>query len=153
MPRKKSPTPIQQRAIRRAVETRALYSYEIAQFRDPSLIQVRSMPELRRFAERLWEHAKTARNESMPQIVAGRGYFQNNRWLSYCEGRRRIVLARHERTLLVLIHELTHALGFETHGVRFRRRYFELLEQFGGRLSAETKAALAVNVRTLQPAD
>lgn len=151
MPRKPAVSVQQKRAGRRAADTRALYSYETDQFRDPGLIRRRSMPALRRMAQKLWEAENTGRNEAMPEIVAGDGYYQNGRWLSYCEGRRKIVLARHERNHLVLIHELTHALGYATHGVRFRARYFKLLTRYGGRLSAETKAALAVDVRTLQP--
>ena len=32
-----------------------------------------------------------------------------------------------QRTLIMLVHETTHAMGFHDHGFRFRRRYFYML--------------------------
>jgi hypothetical protein len=112
-------------------------------------LKIRTMPQLRRLARRLWEDQKTARPDAVPQILAGRGAYQSGRWLSYCEGRRKIVLARHERNLRTLIHELTHAIGFGTHGAGFRQRYFALLARYGGPLNAATRKALAVEVKRL----
>lgn len=138
------------RAARRAAETRALYAYEARAFRDPQLLQSRPIQELRRLATRVWIAHQSARRERPPEIVAGAGYFQSGRYLSFCEGRRRIVLARHERNRLVLLHELTHALNFATHGAGFRKKYFEIVRSHGGRLSARTRRALAVDPRSLE---
>jgi hypothetical protein len=138
-----------QRATRHAVQTRALYRYEGTRFRDSHLLKVRSIKELRRLTARIWQAEKTARPDAAPAIIAGRGVYQSGRWLSYCEGRAKIVLARHERNILVLIHELTHAIGFTHHGTAFRERYFGLLRRYAGRLSRDTRAALKVDLSTL----
>ena len=45
-------------------------------------------------------------------------------------GYTEIVLARGQRTVLVLLHELTHALGPGVHGPKFVRLYFYLLRKY-----------------------
>lgn len=135
---------------RRAAETRRLYSFEVERLKDPSLNRIRRIEPLRVFAERVWLSEKPRNCSRIPQIVAGDGYYQSGRYLSYCEGRWRIVLARHERNRLVLLHELIHALGYGTHGVRFRRRYLSVLKRYGGRLNAETRHALEVSIKSLR---
>lgn len=134
----------------RAADTRRLYSFEVARLRDPSLNKLRRIDALRAFAESVWLSEKPRNCSRMPQIVAGKGFYQSGRYLSYCEGRWRIVLARHERNRLVLLHELVHSLGYGTHGVRFRRRYLSILKRFGGRMSAETRNALEVSLKSLR---
>jgi hypothetical protein len=63
--------------------------------------------------------------------------------VSYCEGFTKIVLARSQRNVLVLLHELTHALGPCVHGRKFIKLYFRLLQRYGGfaRWFLETVAA------------
>ncbi len=137
------------RAARRAAETRLLYSFEVARLRDRELLKIRSIGALRRFAARVWELEKPKRPGPTPEIMAGTGTKQSGRYLSYCQGHR-IVLARHERNRLVLLHELIHAVGFTTHGVGFRKRYFKVLHRFGGRMNAATRRSLAVSLKSLR---
>lgn len=119
----------QQRKARakRAAVTRLFYLFErecIPQGPDTPIAV------LRRLAKRIWRE-QTGRRDQCPTIVAGNGCRQNNRWISYCEGRSKIVLARHERRIPVLIHEMAHALGPETHGRAFERRFFVLMDLYG----------------------
>ena len=135
---------------KRAAETRRLYSFEVERLRDPRLNKIESIRSLKALAERVWEQEKPAHCKRRPVIVAGQGVKQNGRYLSYCEGRWRIVLARHERNRLVLLHELVHSLGYGTHGVRFRKRYLNILRTHGGKLNAQTRSALAVSLAKLR---
>jgi hypothetical protein len=140
---------LKKHVARHAAQTRALYRYEETRFRDSHLLKRRSIGELRRLTARIWQAEKTARPDAPPAIIAGRGVYQSGRWMSYCEGRNKIVLIRQDRNILLLIHELTHAIGFTWHGVPFRSRYFHMLRRHAGRLSAATRAALAVDLKTL----
>lgn len=88
--------------------------------------------ELRKLAEKIWR-AHTNRRDKCPVIVAGDGHRQNDRWISYCEGRCKIVLARHERRIPVLIHEMVHALGPVNHGRAFEKRFFALMDKYGSK--------------------
>lgn len=86
--------------------------------------------QLRALARRVWR-AESGRRDRCPEVVAGRGYAWPSGGLSsYCEGRRRIVLARHQRCRKILLHELAHALGPTTHGRRFQDRYAHLLLRY-----------------------
>lgn len=87
------------------------------------------MSELRALGQRIWRET-TRRRDRCPSIKAGRGTLHCGKLVSYCEGRSSIVLARHERTRSVLIHEMTHALGPETHGRRFQELYARLLGRY-----------------------
>lgn len=108
---------------RRAALTRRLYAWE-SEFVIP--VRQQSMRALRAWARKVWEDMAHPRY-GCPVIVAGNGHRQNGRWMSYCEGRSRIVLARQDRNRRILAHELAHALGPETHGIRFQERYAEIL--------------------------
>ena len=141
---------VSKRRGRRAAQTRRLYSFEVTRLSDRKLRRIRSIGALRAFARRIWEHENTKRREKMPEIVAGTGIKQGRVYLSYCEGRRRIVLARHERNRRILAHELVHALGYSTHGTGFCRRYFSIIRQFGGHLDAATSSALRVSPTSLR---
>ena len=113
-------------AAKRAVITRRFYLFEeecIPMGPDVSIYR------LRRLAKRIWRD-NTNRRDRCPEIIAGNGTKQSGRWISYCEGRCKIVLARHERRTPVLIHEMVHALGPETHGKRFEKRYFALMDRY-----------------------
>ncbi len=112
-------------AARKARDTRAVYRWE-DELRSGGRHSA-SMRTLRRLAHRVWhEHGKG----SCPEIKAGRGIPFTGTLASYCMGRRLIVLARHHRDKVVLLHELTHALGPVTHGRRFQNLYAELLERY-----------------------
>lgn len=113
-------------------DTRRLYAWMRSHpLFDPEL----PMRRLQALGRRIWDAERPGR--TLPVIVAGRGTRHCGVWVSYCHtpvymGEYRIVLARGERTAGVLVHELTHALGFPTHSRRFVKRYFGLLHRYLG---------------------
>ena len=111
---------------RQAALTREWYAYERKNIK-PGLDT--PIAKLRELGERVWRE-NTGRRDRCPTIIAGKGIKQSGRYLSYCEGRSKIVFARHERRIPVLIHEMVHALGPETHGRRFRRLFFDLMKRY-----------------------
>jgi len=117
---------------RLAVETRRLYHFEdiALPVLSPHTTARAPMKQLRRLAFLVWqEHGR--KGERCPEVMAGEGLRYGGRALSYCAGRTLIVLAPGQRTVSVLLHELTHALGHGTHGKGFTRRFLELMEQYG----------------------
>lgn len=107
------------------VETRRLYKFE-------SLFEVsafanrpRSIQYLRALCERVW--AKHGRRRVRAPIID----LAPDAQYSFCRGYREIKLAPHHRTVDVLLHEITHALGYCTHGRAFVRRYVKLLVEYG----------------------
>lgn len=119
-------------AHRRAVETRRLYRFEAVFSRQlpQEVRRDRPIAELRDIAAGVWA-GEGQSLAACPRILCGSGVPQNGAWLSYCEGDR-IVLSRAQRTVAVLLHEITHALGHGTHGRDFVSRYVHLLCAYGG---------------------
>ena len=111
-------------SVRRMRDTQAVYAFELHFAGPPQPITL-----LRALAQRIWRE-ETNRPDRCPAVVAGRGIRTGDRLASYCEGRSRIVLARNQRDRVTLIHEMVHALGAETHGRIFQRRYAELLGKY-----------------------
>ena len=109
---------------RRMRDTRRVYAFEL-HLAGPN----QPIRRLRALARRIWS-AESKRRDRCPTIVAGRGTPLKTKLSSYCYGRSRIVLARNQRDRVTLIHEMVHALGCETHGDRFQRRYAELLGKY-----------------------
>lgn len=103
--------------------TRAIYQIDVhLGHRLPSL----PMATLRRLARRVWKEMGLG---PMPIIVAGEGFRRPR--LSYYQEGGRIVMARNQRTRVVLLHELAHALGDDvTHGRAFQNRYADLLGRY-----------------------
>ena len=89
------------------------------------------MAKLKKLLKKVW-HEEDTRGLSHPYVVAGKGTLHNDAFTSYTTGFSYIQLARHQRNSLVLLHELTHCLGFHTHGRRFVKRYFDLLVKYLG---------------------
>lgn len=119
-------------AHRRAVETRRLYRFEdLAQTFPRYALREYSLAFFRRLARKIWD-AHGPWNKSLPQIDFGAGTPFGKQRVSYCDydDGRRIELAPGQRNLVVFIHEITHALGFGTHGKGFVRRYFKLLAKY-----------------------
>lgn len=93
-----------------------------------------SMTQLQNLGHEIW--LKESGNMKMlPEIVAGQGSYYGNTFLSFCYkiGNQppKIILARQHRKPNVLIHEITHGLGYWNHGTRFIKRYFDLLVKYG----------------------
>lgn len=115
------------------VSTRHLYRFEREYFWGEIL---QPIEYLRTLAKKIWTEEGRAGKylfdtvEPMPSIVAGKGTRYNGRYYSYYDGER-IELARSERKVSVLIHEMVHALGYDKHDQAFVEKYFQLLEDFG----------------------
>ena len=117
---------------RRRRETRWLYHAEAALLEaNRYASDDRGMDYLRKLARRIWDK-EAPKGRRFPSIVAGRGCPSHSTLTSYCMGFTEIVLARHHRNVLVMIHELTHALGPCIHGKNFVRLYFRLLHKYAG---------------------
>jgi hypothetical protein len=81
------------------------------------------MDELRAWARNFWK--KECPSKPMPKIVAGQGIRYLNEYMSFSE-KDLIVLSRHQRNKLVLLHEICHYLGSNhelDHGPIFQDRY------------------------------
>lgn len=116
---------------KRASETRWLYHAEGTALRyNRYAMQDRPINFLRKFMERVWK--KEASNKRMPEIWATDGLWDKDRYTSFCCGYTYIELARHHRNILVLLHELTHAMGPCHHGEEFVLLYFHLLNRWAG---------------------
>lgn len=123
---------MQKSSIRRAKETRWLYRLEARTLSfDSYANQERSMLFLQTLTKRLWKR-EAPQGRRLPSVRAGRGILHGKTLLSFCLGYTEIVLARNQRTILVLLHELTHALGPCVHGEKFIRIYFKLLHRYAG---------------------
>lgn len=117
---------LQRVRAKRGWHTRRVYMFEdVIDFGSP----VVRIGTLRRLGQRIWRE-NTGRRDRCPSIVAGKGIWDGQRFVSYCYGRADIIMARQQRTKLILIHEMTHALGPETHGKRFQNRYADLIARY-----------------------
>jgi hypothetical protein len=122
--------------------TQAQIELDLRLQRDPRLLALhrdRPIAELRALAHLVWHNA--GRDPALLTVVAGDGMRRAGHYLvSYSATHnlgadRRIVLARSQRTVYVLLHEMSHALGSNreyNHGPAFRRRYHDLLVRYGG---------------------
>ena len=125
------------KAHEQRVETRRLYRFEAAVFLPgEELAKYASRPRSEKFlknlATKVWKkHGR--KNVGVPNIEITEGTF------SYCLGYSDIVLARATNTRFnlphntvdVLLHELTHAMGYQTHGKSFVKKYVQLLVEYG----------------------
>lgn len=120
-------------SVKRAVETRRLYTFEDNYLRSKYLLERRSMTYLRRLGTRIWR-IEGPKKKQMPQLIAGKGHYQAGRWLSYCAwDDSHIVLVRNQRDIVTLLHELVHAMGrpYHNHGPAFAKKFFDLLSKYG----------------------
>ncbi len=109
-----------------SIKTRNLYRFEEVYFKNTTFSQSLSMNILRKQAFRVWK--MFGENKKFPKIIAGRGVFYNGRYLSYSL-ENNICLARNQRNIITLVHELTHALGFDFHDKKFVTVEFNILEK------------------------
>jgi hypothetical protein len=120
--------------LRRMVETRRLYKFEEEYlYKNRYISSPRSERFLKSLASRVWEkHGRENLPVPSVKIVDGA------KW-STCKGYKEIALATSKNTrrnlphntIDVLLHELTHAIGFSTHGHGFVGKYSELLVEYG----------------------
>lgn len=86
--------------------------------------------ELRIWANKVCK--KEYPDKPLPHIVAGKGVRYMNEYMSFFQGDL-IVLSRHQRNKLVLLHEICHYLGSSReldHGPTFQNRYARLLFEY-----------------------
>lgn len=124
--------------------TRRLYKFESEFFRGHKLNKSLPMAVLRKLAEKVWldHEAPTGGSHFFtsggPNIRAGRGVMYNGYLYSYYQEDEGIVLARNQRTIPILLHELTHTIlpdyvDFnDDHSQKFVDLYFDLLWQYAG---------------------
>jgi hypothetical protein len=115
-----------------ARETRWLYRVEWKILNlNREAVKDRKIGYLRTLAQEVWANEAPG-GRTMPTILASKGIKYSRGWYSYCEGFTKIVLSRRQRSIMVLLHELTHALGPCIHGKRFVTLYFYLLHKYAG---------------------
>lgn len=115
-----------------AVETRRLYMFEnltgaISEYANKE----RSLSFLQAIANVVW--VRHGRKGCAPPVVRfGPGVAHGKVQASYTEGRGLIELIENQRNVGVLLHELTHCMGFGMpHGRAFVRKYLDLLVEYG----------------------
>ena len=116
----------------KSVETRRLYRFEnMSKAISPYSNRKRSIKFLRSLAAEIWaEHGRS--NCRVPSVQIGEGLVDKHTHISFCDGYSRIELTEAQATACVLIHEITHALGYgNPHGKGFVKKYFQLLVQYG----------------------
>ena len=88
------------------------------------------MADLQSLAAYIWYKEKPP--YPFPAVVAGRGGVNSDGSLYSYQQEDRIVLTRDNRTVLVLLHELAHAMvrHGRDHGVAFRRKFVYLLGEY-----------------------
>lgn len=120
--------------MNQACNTRSIYRFEQNAFKFHDFGKMRSIDELRNIAAKLW-NTKNRRKTRKLEIVCGRGSKYNGRYLSYCQeinkNKIRIVLARNQRDIVTLIHEIVHAQGYDDHCERFVRKVLFYLSYMG----------------------
>lgn len=94
----------------------------------------RSMAQLQRLAGYVWRAERLT--APAPRVVAGQGIWHEAHTCQsyYWSTGNVIVLARHQRTAAVLLHELAHAMGARDklhHGPAFTRRVLYLYARYG----------------------
>lgn len=112
-----------------AVKTRHLYNFEQAHFRGTRFVKSIPMKNLRKMTKRIWN--AFGKNKELPKIIASKGTLYGGRYLSYNQFND-IHLIRNQRNVITLVHEITHALGFDDHNKRFVDMEFNILEQIFG---------------------
>lgn len=118
----------------KSTNTRRLYRFEAEWFYGQPLLP---MKDLQKVAQKIWKEAGRSGHYlfdkvmPMPAVIAGKGTRYNGRYYSYYDpDSNKIVLARNERKMFVLIHEMVHALGFNDHDEKFVDKYFDLLDHY-----------------------
>ncbi len=118
---------------KRMVDTRRLYLFEEVFTKELPLEARHARPAkfLRAMVEKVWaKHGRAGL--AAPKLKYGRGLEQNGVRFSFADGYSKIELSPTQRTLAVLLHELTHTIGYGTHGKGFVRKYIDLLVEYAG---------------------
>ena len=115
------------------VSTRRLYKFEEIFSKElPAYVKrQRSLPFLKYMLKDVWlKHGR--KGVKHPELAFGEGTPHEGERVSFCDGYSQIELVVGDRNVLILLHEITHALGFgNPHGKGFVRKYVELLVEYG----------------------
>jgi len=112
---------------REMVNTRKLYALEEWMYHNRTfkpLTRQRPIGTLIELAELIWREEKI--EKPLPCISFGPGISHGNELYSWCDGTE-IELAKGQRDVLVMIHELVHAMGYPYHDKKFLAEYIYLL--------------------------
>lgn len=115
---------------RRMVDTRRLYKLEDDMYYDRRyrvLTKQRPYAFLLNLAKTIWKKEKV--RNVMPELRFGAGTPHGGSLYSWCDGET-IELAKSQRDVITLIHELVHGMGFDYHDKGFVRREMELLKKY-----------------------
>ncbi len=120
--------------MNQAYQTKIIYKFEQEAFKFHEFAKMRSIQELRDIAMKIWNHSNRRKKREL-EIVCGKGLKYNGRYLSYCQelsrSKVRIVLARNQRDIVTLIHEIVHAQGYGDHCKKFVKKVLFYLEFMG----------------------
>lgn len=112
------------------VATRRLYKLEESLYSRREFKRItkrRSLPALRKLAYHIW--TSEGIKSQVPHVTFGEGIVHGDEWFSWCDGDT-IELTPHQRDILTLIHELTHAMGYGPHTEKFVSMYVDLLVKY-----------------------
>lgn len=115
---------------RKMVDTRRLYKLENDMYYDrryAELTKQRTYKFISTLAKKIWKGEKI--KHTMPEVKFGKGTPHCGAMYSWCDGDT-IELARTQRDVLTLIHELVHGIGFDDHDKKFVRKEMELLQKY-----------------------
>jgi hypothetical protein len=111
------------------IDTKRLYNLELL-FPAEYFLHIK---ELRKLGETIWEN-ESGNMRMFPEIVVATVSTSGQETFSICYrvGNKpaKIILAKNHLTNSVLIHEITHALGYWDHSPKFIKRYFDLLVKY-----------------------
>ncbi len=133
------------REYRRMAETRRLYFFEhIFSSELPVFaLKDRSLAFLQAILNLVWaKHGR--KNLAAPSLVFGTGTSHASERASFAQGYSLIELIEGQRTVMILLHEITHTLGYPTHGKGFAEKYLELLVEYGKCDEGELRMAMSL---------
>jgi len=128
----------------RGVETRRLYWFESIFSKElPAYVRrQRSEIFLRYMLADGWKK-HGCKGVKQPQLTFGKGTPHHGKRCSFADKYSHIELVPGDRNVMILLHEITHTLGFGTpHGRGFARKYVELLVEYGRCDEGELNLAL-----------
>ena len=108
------------------VDTRRVYGLETDMYYDPRfeyITRQRSLGYLVRYAQKIWKGEKC--KKPLPLIRFGKGMQK----YSWCDGEI-LELAKYQRDILTLVHELVHAIGYDDHDKNFAAKELVLLTKY-----------------------
>lgn len=92
----------------------------------------RTLPYMNRLLEQVWaRHGRKGESSPVLCMHVTPPEEADGLRLNFCNCRSWIVLHEDTMCIAVLLHELTHAMGYPNHSPGFVRRYIELLGQYG----------------------